>query len=172
MVLGGGIPITKLTAKQQRFVDEYLAGADVKQAAACAGYSSRTSARHLLRSPNIQKVLQESMGRLEEENVEEAREEAASITAEEALRQAEAAGAVEALHTLVAIVRGEVKEQVPAPGKNGKQELVWREPTLKDRIHAAELLAKRYDAAAGKPGDSSTPPIVIRDDLKEHVEDG
>ena len=52
--------MSKLTAKQQRFVDEYLIDLNASQAAIRAGYSEKTSraiASELLTKPNIQEAV-------------------------------------------------------------------------------------------------------------------
>lgn len=54
--------MTKLTAKQARFVDEYLIDLNATQAAIRAGYSERTAAEigaENLRKPNIEKAIHE-----------------------------------------------------------------------------------------------------------------
>jgi phage terminase small subunit len=52
--------MSKLTAKQQRFVDEYLIDLNASQAAIRAGYSEKTSrsiSSELLTKPNIQQAV-------------------------------------------------------------------------------------------------------------------
>jgi phage terminase small subunit len=52
--------MSKLTARQQRFVDEYLIDLNASQAAIRAGYSEKTSraiASELLTKPNIQEAI-------------------------------------------------------------------------------------------------------------------
>ena len=59
-LLTGNTEMSKLTAKQQRFVDEYLIDLNASQAAIRAGYSEKTSraiASELLTKPNIQEAV-------------------------------------------------------------------------------------------------------------------
>ena len=61
--------VKKLTAKQQKFVDEYLIDLNATQAAIRAGYSKRTAkdiACENLAKPNIQEKIQEAMNQREE----------------------------------------------------------------------------------------------------------
>ena len=58
---------TALTARQKRFVEEYLACGDGPEAAIAAGYSPATAeerARELLRDPAVQRCRRESEQRL------------------------------------------------------------------------------------------------------------
>nr|WP_282104052.1 terminase small subunit [Marinobacter alexandrii] len=58
------VSVTKLTAKQSRFVDEYLADLNGAQAAIRAGYSAKTAntkAAQLLAIVSIQEAIQERM---------------------------------------------------------------------------------------------------------------
>ncbi len=58
---------TALTARQKRFVEEYLAGGDAAEAAIAAGYSPAAAeerARGLLRDPAIQRYRRETEQRL------------------------------------------------------------------------------------------------------------
>ena len=58
---------TALTARQRRFVEEYLACGDGPEAAIAAGYSPTTAeerARELLRDPAVQRCRRESEQRL------------------------------------------------------------------------------------------------------------
>ena len=56
--------MTKLTPKQQRFVDEYLVDLNATQAAIRAGYSAKTAneqGNRLLANVSVQKAIQEAM---------------------------------------------------------------------------------------------------------------
>jgi phage terminase small subunit len=71
----------KLTAKQQRFVDEYLVDLNATQAAIRAGYSKKTAhaiGEENLRKPEIQAALQERM---------KARQERTEITQDAVLKE-------------------------------------------------------------------------------------
>ena len=62
--------MAKLTAKQRRFVDEYLIDFNATQAAIRAGYSEKTAAviaTENLRKPNISEFISERMRQKESE---------------------------------------------------------------------------------------------------------
>ena len=65
------------------------------------------------------------------------------------------ANADEVLQFLTSTVRGEVKDQFGL------------DPTLSDRIKAAELLGKRYALFADKKQITGAVPVVIADDIVE-----
>lgn len=61
--------MAKLTAKQQRFVDEYLKDLNATQAALRAGYSEKTAysvGHENLKKPEIQKAIQEAQNKRSE----------------------------------------------------------------------------------------------------------
>lgn len=117
--------MTKLTAKQQRFVDEYLIDLNATQAAIRAGYSKGTAYSigvENLRKPEIQKRIQERMN-----------EKDASLIATQD----------EILKYLTSVMRGESMSAVIVV-EDGMPKEMDKHPNEKERLQAAELLGKRY----------------------------
>ena len=122
--------MAKLTAKQQRFCDEYLIDLNATQAAIRAGYSKRTAYSigiENLKKPEIKKYIDSRMAEKEKELI---------------------ADQDEVLKYLTSVMRGESKstELVVEGCGDGFSEArtVLKEPSEKDRLKAAELLGKRY----------------------------
>ena len=118
--------MTKLTAKQQRFVDEYLVDLNATQAAIRAGYSERTAYRtgaDNLKKPQIKSFIEERM---------KAKEDSLIAKQDEVLK------------FLTSILRGEETEETLRGVGEGAQTITDIEVGAKDRIKAAELLGKRY----------------------------
>ena len=122
--------MAKLTAKQQRFCDEYLIDLNATQAAIKAGYSeknARNIASENLAKPNISKYIAERMAEKEK-----------SLIADQD----------EVLRYLTSVLRGESQstEIVVEGCGDGCSEArtILKEPSEKDRLKAAELLGKRY----------------------------
>lgn len=117
--------MAKLTAKQQRFVDEYLIDLNATQAAIRAGYSKGTAYSigvENLRKPEIQKRIQERMS-----------EKEASLIATQD----------EILKYLTSVMRGESMSAVIVV-EDGMPKEMDKHPNEKERLQAAELLGKRY----------------------------
>ena len=122
--------MAKLTAKQQRFCDEYLIDLNATQAAIRAGYSeknARNIASENLAKPNINKYIADRMAEKEK-----------SLIADQD----------EVLRYLTSVLRGESQstEIVVEGCGDGISEArtIQKEPSEKDRLKAAELLGKRY----------------------------
>lgn len=120
----------KLTAKQQRFCDEYLIDLNATQAAIRAGYSeknARNIASENLAKPNISKYIADRMAEKEKNLI---------------------ADQDEVLRYLTSVLRGESQstEIVVEGCGDGYSEArtIQKEPSEKDRLKAAELLGKRY----------------------------
>lgn len=120
----------KLTAKQQRFCDEYLIDLNATQAAIRAGYSKKTAGR--IGTENVQKPV---------------------IKAYIAKRMAEKKSQViadqdEVLRYLTSVLRGETRSSVVVVENIGdfssKAREMEKAPDEKERLKAAELLGKRY----------------------------
>lgn len=119
-----------LTARQQRFCDEYLVDLNATQAAIRAGYSKR-SARQIaddnLSKHDIREYIDARMAEKEKELI---------------------ADQDEVLRYLTAVLRGESQstEIVVEGDGNGwsSARTMMKEPSEKDRLKAAELLGKRY----------------------------
>lgn len=122
--------MAKLTAKQQRFCDEYLIDLNATQAAIRAGYSKKTANR--IGTENLSKlVIREYI-----EN-RMAEKEAALIANQD-----------EVLKYLTSVLRGQsVSTEIVIEGTGdgcSEARTIEKEPSEKDRLKAAELLGKRY----------------------------
>lgn len=122
--------MAKLTAKQQRFCDEYLIDLNATQAAIRAGYSPKTAtviATENLRKPNISEYIEKRMAEKEKELI---------------------ADQDEVLKYLTAVMRGKsVSEVVVVEGVGegcSEARTMEKAPDEKERLKAAELLGRRY----------------------------
>ena len=116
----------KLTAKQQRFCDEYLVDLNATQAAIRAGYSGKyanTNAAKLLQITTIKDFIDKRMAEKESELI---------------------AGQDEVLKYLTAVMRGGTSSHVLARDEIGADRVIEKPPDEKERLKAAELLGKRY----------------------------
>lgn len=133
--------MAKLTAKQQRFVDEYLIDLNATQAAIRAGYSAasaRSAAARNMSNVNIKTYIKTRMAEKESQLI---------------------ADQNEILKYLTSVMRGRSKAAVVVVENIGDYMSQAREmeksPDEKERLKAAELLGKRYglfdkrDTAAG-----------------------
>ena len=122
--------MAKLTAKQQRFCDEYLIDLNATQAAIRAGYSKKTANR--IGTENLSKLVIR-------EYIEKrmAEKEAALIANQD-----------EVLKYLTSVLRGQSKStEIVIEGLGDgstKARKMEKEPSEKDKLKAAELLGKRY----------------------------
>lgn len=124
--------MAKLTAKQQRFCDEYLIDLNATQAAIRAGYSEKTAriiAAENLTKPNIKAYIQQRMDEKEKELI---------------------ADQNEVLKYLTAVMRGDHTEQVPIFIGEGIQKITDIDVSARERLKAAELLGKRYSLFTDK----------------------
>lgn len=122
----------KLTAKQQRFCDEYLIDLNATQAAIRAGYSeknARNIASENLAKPNIKEYIEKRMKDKEDALI---------------------ADQNEVLKYLTAVLRGETKASVLARDIVGADQVIEKPPDEKERLKAAELLGKRYSLFTDK----------------------
>ena len=116
----------KLTAKQQRFCDEYLIDLNATQAAIRAGYSEKTAkqiANENLTKPDIKNYIQERMEQKEKELI---------------------ADQNEVMKYLTAVMRGQTKAHVLARDDIGAERVIQKPPDEKERLKAAELLGKAH----------------------------
>lgn len=132
----------KLNPKQERFAIEYIKDMNMTKAAERAGYSDKSAKMHGSRLLTNAKV----------------REKVAELEAE--VKNEAIATAQEVEEFLSAAMRGELTEEKSYISDEKKKE---RRIAMKERIKAAELLAKRYalltekTELSGKDGQ----PIVI-----------
>lgn len=118
--------MARMTAKQQRFCDEYLIDLNATQAAIRAGYSEKTAgviATENLQKPNIQEYLTARMAEKESDLI---------------------ASQDEVLKYLTEVMRGKSYSSVLARECDGSEIVIEKKPDEKERLKAAELLGKRY----------------------------
>ena len=140
--------MAKLTAKQQRFVEEYLVDLNATQAAIRAGYSKKTArqiAKENLTKPYIKAYIDQQLKKLEDERIAEAKE---------------------VLQYLTAVMRGEEVEEIVGFTEFGV-ERVRKMPYIKDRVKAAELLAKRYGLLNENMNLTAEMAVKIVDDIDD-----
>ncbi|MCY7680158.1 terminase small subunit [Bacillus pumilus] len=139
----------KLTEKQKRFADYYIELGNATEAARKAGYSSKTAksiGQENLTKPDIKSYIKE---RLDEKDAER-------IASQD-----------EILEFLTAVMRGEKTEQIPVGLGEGAQQLEDKDPYLKDRVKAAELLGKRHAMWTDKQQLDGAVPVMIVNDLDD-----
>lgn len=148
---GGGI-VAKLTAKQQRFCDEYLIDLNATQAAIRAGYSSKTA--HVIGAENLSKP------KLKQYIDQRMAEKESKLIADQD----------EVLKYLTAVMRGESRASVVVVESTGDFMSTAREmekaPDEKERLKAAELLGKRYGLYTDKVDVGGSVGVVIVDDIE------
>lgn len=122
--------MAKMTAKQQRFCDEYLIDLNATQAAIRAGYSEKyahTNANKLLQITTIKDFIAERM----------AEKQDALIADQD-----------EVLKYLTAVMRGKSEAEIVVVEGTGEgyseARTMQKAPDEKERLKAAELLGKRY----------------------------
>ena len=140
----------KLTAKQQRFCDEYLICLDGAKAAIKAGYSPKTArqiAAENLTKPNIKKYIEEHM-----------KEKEKNLIADQD----------EVLKYLTSVLRGESESEEIVVESIGdfmsEARTMKKAPSEKDRLKAAELLGKRYSLFKDSMKLDVTPVVIGGDD--------
>lgn len=121
-----------MTAKQQRFCDEYLIDLNATQAAIRAGYSKKTA----------RTIGQQNLTKLDIRQYIDARmaEKESALIADQN----------EVLKYLTAVMRGDHTEQTPIFIGDGIQKITDIDVSAKDRLKAAELLGKRYSLFTDK----------------------
>lgn len=122
--------MAKLTAKQQRFCDEYLIDLNATQAAIRAGYSAKTArviGQENLLKPAIKEYIEKRMA-----------EKEAALVADQA----------EVLKYLTAVMRGQSQSEVVVVEGIGEgcseARAMQKAPDEKERLKAAELLGKAH----------------------------
>lgn len=143
----------KLTVRQKKFCDEYVACGNATQAAIKAGYSKKTAKQ--IGSDNLSKVylksyIDEKLKVLEDKKI---------------------AKADEILQYLTSCIRGEINEEVVVVVGTGdgtsSSEIVEKQISIVERTKAAHLLGKRYRLFSDKVEIEGAIPIVIKDDLSD-----
>lgn len=139
--------MAKMTAKQQRFCDEYLVDLNATQAAIRAGYSKRTAystAAENMTKPVIKEYLAARM----------AEKEAALIAKQD-----------EVLKYMTAVMRGETESstvviEATLDGTTAAREML-KHPAESERLKAAELLGKRYGLFTNRVDVSGSLPVIL-----------
>jgi phage terminase small subunit len=155
--------VAKLTAKQQRFCDEYLIDLNATQAAIRAGYSEKTAAviaTENLRKPNIQEYIEKRMSEKEEELIAKQDEVLKYLT--EVMRREKSE------HVVVTLVEEKSYYALDEDGKMRKRtekkeypQIIKIPARLSDSNKAAELLGKRYSLFTDKVDVDGAVPVVI-----------
>lgn len=135
-----------MTERQKRFVDFYIQTGNAAEAAKKAGYSNKyanANARKILQNTTIRKAVEERLAELESARI---------------------ADAEEVLRHLTAVMRGEIQEEVIVVEGSGdgysSARVLTKQISEKDRLKAAELLAKRYGILTDKVKLDVTPIVI------------
>lgn len=132
----------KLSPKQRAFCDYYIETGNAEESAVRAGYSkayARGNAHKLVANSCNKKYIEQRMKELESKRI---------------------ADAEEVLQYLTSVLRAETTQQVPITYKDGF-EITDIEPSVKDRVRAAELLGKRYALFTDKVEQTGDINIVV-----------
>ena len=159
--------MVKLTAKQQRFCDEYLIDLNATQAAIRAGYSKKTAqsiATENLHKPVIKEYIDARMAEKESQLIAKQDEVLQYLTS-----------VMRRQHYESIVVTVSKEKSVYEPDENGTMrkrttkeeipEVVEIPAKLTDANKAAELLGKRYNLFTNNLQIDGAVPVVIRDDL-------
>ena len=147
--------MAELTAKQQRFCDEYLIDLNATQAAIRAGYSKR-SARQIadrnMSNDDIKEYIKNRMAEKDKQLI---------------------ADQDEVLKYLTNVLRGKSQSEIVVVENVGdftsEARRIQKAPDEKERLKAAELLGKRYNLFSDKMKVDVAMPVVISggDDLED-----
>lgn len=138
----------KLTAKQQRFCDEYLIDLNATQAAIRAGYSKKTAYSigvENLKKPELKKYIEDRMAEKDKELI---------ATGDEVLKY------------LTSVMRGKSTSSVLARDELGADRVIEKPPDEKERTKAAELLGKAHMLFTDKVDMGASVSVVIVDDIE------
>ncbi|OTA82769.1 terminase [Limosilactobacillus reuteri] len=116
----------KLTQKQRLFADEYIKSGNAMQSAIKAGYSekyAKSSSAKMLENVGIKSYIDAKMAEIESHKIADAKE---------------------VLQFYTRVLRKDETEPEKVMRPDGSEEIVDREPSLKDRLNAAKELMKRY----------------------------
>ena len=160
----------KMTAKMQRFCDEYLIDLNATQAAIRAGYSEKTAkviGAENLTKPAIKEYIEKRMAEKESELIADQNE---------VMRYLSAVMRRELKESVVVTLQNKTEKWVTVEdtGKLKKQTITEESPAvvdiparLSDANKAAELLGKAYGIYTEKVDLKETAKVVIVDDLEE-----
>ena len=142
-----------MTGEQKRFAEEYLVDCNATQAAIRAGYSEKTAysqGERLLKNVEVKNWRDEQLAQMQGNTIADAKE---------------------VMEYLTSVLRGEsrgtelVIESVGDYMSEARE--VEKAPSEKEKLKAAELLAKRYGLLTDKVNLESAVPVVIVDDVAE-----
>lgn len=136
----------KLTAKQERFVQEYLIDLNATQAAIRAGYSRKTAGVigvENLKKPYIREAIEEKLKQIDDEKTADAKE----------IRE-----------FWTRVMRGDEKETVLRYDSEGHQVETEISVSMKDRIKASEMLGKSFAMFTDKIDLTATVPVFEGED--------
>lgn len=146
----------KLSVKQRAFCDYYIELGNATEAAKRAGYSQKTChaiGQENLKKPTIKAYIDERLKLIEDDRI---------------------ASASEVMKYLTSVLRGESESEIVVVEGDGdgcsSARRMKKNPDEKERLKAAELLAKRYGILTDKLKVESPIPIVIDDDMGEDDE--
>ena len=143
--------MNKLTEKQQRFADEYLIDCNATRAYRAAypnckkDSSADAAARKLLGNTRIRQYIDEKL---------------------EEISSQKTADAKEVMEYLTSVMRGETKSEVLAFKGDGFQQIIEKRPDEKERISAANTLAKIFGIDKQQGININSTMTVIVDDLE------
>ena len=115
-----------MTARQQRFADEYLLCGNATKAAIQAGYSEKTAkqiGQRLLTNVDLRAYIDERLAEISNKKIADGKE---------------------VLEYLSSVMRGEHTEETLCLDGDGTQRKINIAVSAKDRLKAAELVGKRY----------------------------
>lgn len=138
-----------LTPKQRVFADKYIELGNATKAALAAGYSPRSA--NAIGQQNIAKpLIREYVDKFMQEQSNE-----------------RVASAQEVLETYTKILRGELTGKTLIGRGMGEQEIVDIEPTVQEKLKAAEALAKRYALFTERHEVDVKSAVQIIDDVED-----
>ena len=163
--------MAKMTAKQQRFCDEYLIDLNATQAAIRAGYSKKTAysiGQENLNKPEISAYIEKRMAEKESALIADQNEVMKYLTSVMRREYCE--------HVVVTLSEEKTDYVMGDDGKYRKHSVKTEKPEvveiparLADANKAAELLGKRYSLFTDKVDVTGAVPVVImgEDDLED-----
>jgi len=163
--------VAKLTAKQERFVEEYLVDLNATQAAIRAGYSSKTAneqGSQLLANLSIRARIDEAMAELSrrtgvnQERVIRELARVAFVNASNVVNPKDATVLEDASEDDTAAISS-IKVKVV----QGDLESIEREVKFADKLKALELLGKHFGMFTDKVSLVGNIPVKIVDDLDD-----
>lgn len=164
----------KMTAKQQRFCDEYLIDLNATQAAIRAGYSKKTAAVigvENLKKPNIKEYIEKRMAE---------KEEALIAKQDEVMKYLTSVMRREETESIVVTLSEETTKYVPDDKGTMRKQTVKKEipkiveipAKLSDSNKAAELLGKAHGIYTEKVEQAVDMDLNINVDYGEEYEKG